>query len=158
LVRVIRPGGELKVMLYNRRAVWACNLWVKQALLRGRPWKSVAWVLWHHMESPGTKGYTRGELLRLFATLPLERVHIRTEMTSPDYLAASAFPPLNWFWRCLLRLAGTREGWRPEDYVQRVNDPDYRLKRANGPRDPVRPLLTGNPLGFFHCITARKTR
>ena len=48
LVRVIKPGGELKIMLYNRRCIYAVGQWFKHALLRGKPWKSLAWVLWHH--------------------------------------------------------------------------------------------------------------
>jgi SAM-dependent methyltransferase len=34
LVRVIRPGGELKVMLYNRHSIYILNRWVRFALLR----------------------------------------------------------------------------------------------------------------------------
>src|SRR5258706_4975316 len=29
LVRVVRPGGEVKVMLYNRHSIYAVNQWVK---------------------------------------------------------------------------------------------------------------------------------
>src|SRR5207245_9250204 len=45
LVRVIRPGGELKIMLYNRRSIYIVNNCVKRALLRGRPWGTMAWGL-----------------------------------------------------------------------------------------------------------------
>jgi ubiquinone/menaquinone biosynthesis C-methylase UbiE len=36
LVRVVKPGGEIKLMLYNRRSIYVFNRWVKYALLRGR--------------------------------------------------------------------------------------------------------------------------
>ena len=35
--RVVRPGGEIKVMLYNRRGLYALKMWVKRALLKGQP-------------------------------------------------------------------------------------------------------------------------
>jgi len=38
LVRVAKPGGEIKIMLYNRRCIYAMGQWVKYALLRGKPW------------------------------------------------------------------------------------------------------------------------
>jgi SAM-dependent methyltransferase len=37
LVRVVRPGGQLKLMLYNRRSLCSFHHWVKYALFRGRP-------------------------------------------------------------------------------------------------------------------------
>ena len=76
LVRVIRPGGELKMMLYNRHSIYIANQWIKHALLKGRPWKSLSWILFHHMESLGTKGYTRDELARWFGVFgPPEYSH-----------------------------------------------------------------------------------
>jgi SAM-dependent methyltransferase len=159
LVRVVRGGGEIKIMLYNRRSIFVFNRWIKHALLRGRPWKSLGWVLWNHMESIGTKGYTRKELIRMLAALPLERIQVHTECTSGDYLSSSAFPPLNWLYRGCLKMAGTRYAWKPEHYKSRVNDPDGTGQLADRPaaQHPLEEvLLTGNPLGFFHCITARK--
>src|SRR6185503_16501180 len=55
LVRVIKPGGEIKIMLYNRHSIYALGQWMKYALLKGRPLESPSWVMWHHMESVGTK-------------------------------------------------------------------------------------------------------
>jgi ubiquinone/menaquinone biosynthesis C-methylase UbiE len=157
LVRVVRPGGEIKMMLYNRRSIWACNLWVKKALMRGRPWKSIGWVLWNHNESVGTKGYTRKELKSMLLKLPLHSIEIRTEITAADYLSASAFPPLNWFYKICLRAAGYHQGWHPRHYASRVNATDQGSHAITAQRDPSHVLLTGNRLGFFHCIYARKS-
>lgn len=92
LVRVVRPGGEVKIMLYNRRSICALNAWVKHALLRGQPWKSVAWAVWNHVESIGTQSYTRAELTGMLRRLPLTGLRVHTEVTSADTLASSAFP------------------------------------------------------------------
>src|SRR5207237_2196386 len=104
LVRVIAPGGEIKIMLYNRHSIYVLNVWVKHALARGRPWKSLRCALWNHVESLGTKGYTRGELRQMLSRLPLREVRVRTEVPTGEYLCASAFKPLNWFYRGAIRL------------------------------------------------------
>jgi len=159
LVRVLRPGGDLKIMIYNRHSIWAINRWVKFALLRGRPWKSLNWVMWHHNESLGTKSYTRKELDRMLSALPLENIHIHTEITAGDYLASSAFRPLNLIYRMAIRLAGYHYGWQPSHYVARIDaeEPDRSTAPRYRQQDPKRPVFTGNQLGFFHCISATKT-
>ncbi len=64
--RVLAPGGEARIMLYSRRSWFAAGAWVRYALLRLRPWRSIADVLASHLESPGTKAYTQRELEQLF--------------------------------------------------------------------------------------------
>jgi ubiquinone/menaquinone biosynthesis C-methylase UbiE len=153
LVRVVRPGGELKVMLYNRRSVYVFNQWVKRALLRGQPWHGLHWVLANHVESPGTKGYTRAELRRLLKALPLEWVEVETVITGGDYLSSAAFWPLNRFYRLLIAMAGQKHGWQPEQYVERGATAQAQPTLG---RTPGEMLFTGNPFGFFHCICARR--
>jgi len=77
--RVLRPGGELIAMMYKRRSLYTFRLWVRHALLDGRPWTSFAEVLWNHMESVGTKGYTSSELRRLFGQF--QHLSLRTIMS-----------------------------------------------------------------------------
>ena len=156
LVRVIRPGGELKIMLYNRHSVYAVNQWIKHALLKGRPWKTPGWVLWHYMESVGTKAYTGKEILGMLSRLPLEDIRVHTEPTSADYLSASAFPPLKWCNRLALRLAGYRHDWGTIDYVARgVPTGGTPVPRKQPAKHP--PRQTGNRFGFYHCISAKKS-
>ncbi len=64
--RVLRPEGLFIGMMYGRHSVVAMKLWLKHGLLRGRPWRTLADVVRHHMESIGTKAYTPGELRALF--------------------------------------------------------------------------------------------
>ncbi|MBE0448990.1 MAG: class I SAM-dependent methyltransferase [Actinobacteria bacterium] len=65
--RVLKKEGVFIGMMYGRRSVLAFKLWLKHALLKGRPWRSFADVIWHHMESVGTKAYTVSELKELFS-------------------------------------------------------------------------------------------
>jgi ubiquinone/menaquinone biosynthesis C-methylase UbiE len=151
LVRVVKPGGDVKIMVYNKNCICAFKLWVKYALLRGRPWKSLYWAMWNHMESLGTKSYNRAELKRIFTALPLENIRIHTYVTSADYMAFSAFKPLNLLMRAILACAGNRQPWRRED---------YQFAAADGSTPKTKPRtgveFTGNPFGFFVCITATK--
>jgi ubiquinone/menaquinone biosynthesis C-methylase UbiE len=110
LVRVVRPGGEIKVMLYNRYSLCAYRSWVKHQLLKGHPFNGLRHTLWHHMESKGTKAYTKAEIRRMLAPLGLTDLRIETYGTRRDRNA----------------LLGSIVA------------------------------LTGDRLGFFHGITARK--
>lgn len=98
-VRVLAPGGRLCVMLYARHSWVAYGLWAKHALLKGRPQRSLADVLAHHMESEGTKGFTVRELRRM--SVGLEDVRIEKVQTAYD--RAWAGP--------LARATGDRLGW-----------------------------------------------
>jgi C-terminal processing protease CtpA/Prc len=45
-------------MIYHRRAIHTFNLWLKNALLKGKPWRSFKYVLYHYNESIASKAYT----------------------------------------------------------------------------------------------------
>jgi len=64
--RVLKPGGLFIGMMYGRQSVQALRLWLRHALLKGAPFRSFKDVLWHHMESIGTKAYTVPELRMMF--------------------------------------------------------------------------------------------
>jgi ubiquinone/menaquinone biosynthesis C-methylase UbiE len=113
LVRVVRPGGEIKIMLYNRHSLCAYRCWLKHALLKGQPWRSLRWALWNHIESIGTKGYTEGEIRRMLAPLGLTDLRCDTYMTSADRIARRALPfrLCNGLVGVLAALTGNRLGW-----------------------------------------------
>jgi len=99
-VRVLKPGGRLCLMLYARRSWVAFGLWARYALLRGRPWRTLADVVASHMESDGTRAYTRAELRDRFADL--DDLHIQHVGTPYDRrvagpLAAATGRRLGWF-------------------------------------------------------------
>jgi SAM-dependent methyltransferase/glycosyltransferase involved in cell wall biosynthesis len=82
IYRVLRPGGEARVMLYHRRSLVALQSYVRFGLLRGRPFRGLDDIMATQQESPGTKVYTRGQardLLRDF-----EHVEVRSILTPYD--------------------------------------------------------------------------
>jgi SAM-dependent methyltransferase len=98
-IRVLRPGGDACVMLYARHSWVVYGLWVRHALLAGRPWRSLRRVLAAHMESQGTKGFTKGEIGPLFAGLG----DLRIDKVRTSYDEQIAGP--------LARLTGNLLGW-----------------------------------------------
>jgi len=59
--RVLRPGGILRAMIYHRPSIVGLMLWARYGLAAGRPMRSLTDIYAHHLESPGTMGYTVGE-------------------------------------------------------------------------------------------------
>jgi ubiquinone/menaquinone biosynthesis C-methylase UbiE len=87
--RVLRPGGEFVGMFYHRPSLVSLRVWLKFALLAGKPWRSFADVLYHHVESIGTKAYTVGEIRRMFAAF--SRTTVTPILTAHDTRRLPAF-------------------------------------------------------------------
>jgi ubiquinone/menaquinone biosynthesis C-methylase UbiE len=81
--RVLKPGGEFIGMFYNRRSLAGIVAWLKFALLKGKPWRSISYVLYHYNESIGTKAYTNAELRNIFKDF--STVKITPFVTISDY-------------------------------------------------------------------------
>jgi ubiquinone/menaquinone biosynthesis C-methylase UbiE len=60
--RVLKPGGQARIMLYHHPSLTGLMLWLRFGLWRGR---SLRQSVYDHLESPGTKTYTQGEVLAL---------------------------------------------------------------------------------------------
>jgi len=103
--RVLKPGGMFVGMVYGRRSPHVFKVWVRQALLRGRPWRSAADVIWHHVESIGTKSYTVKEAHQLFGVFSGREIApaITPYDTShwPSWI--SRFFPSQWGWFITVR-------------------------------------------------------
>lgn len=123
--RVLKPGGRVCVMLYGRRSWVGIGLWLRYALGRGRPWRSLADVIADHMESPGTRAYTPAEMTRLFPAI--SSVEIHREVTPYDRrvggpLVKLLAPRLAWF-----LIAGGRKELK-------LNRPDPSLQQPRAGR------------------------
>ena len=75
-------------MIYQRRSLVGYMLWLRYALLRGRPFKSLDWVHHHYLESPGTKAHSPEEARQLFAGAVDIKVH--SVLTHGDLLEGQA--------------------------------------------------------------------
>jgi ubiquinone/menaquinone biosynthesis C-methylase UbiE len=99
-IRVLRPRGRICLMLYARHSWVAYALWLRHALLRGRPDRSLSYVVAHHLESEGTKAFTRAELRRMvegIAELSIEQVGTSYDGRVGGPLARLTGPHLGWF-------------------------------------------------------------
>lgn len=82
--RVLAPGAEVRMMLYGRHSWVAYGLWARYALAMGHPRRSLADVVANHMESPGTRAYTRRELQALFEGAGFDEVTVTGFCTPYD--------------------------------------------------------------------------
>jgi SAM-dependent methyltransferase len=82
--RVLRPGGALRVMIYHRPSIVGALLWARYGLAAGHPARGLREIYAHHLESPGTKGYTVPEARRL--TAPFTWCDIRCATSFADLL------------------------------------------------------------------------
>lgn len=86
--RVLRPAGQARVMIYHKHALVGYMLWIRYALLRGRPWTGLDEIYAKHLESPGTKAYTVAQARELFRDF--SQVTISTVLTHGDLLESDA--------------------------------------------------------------------
>jgi ubiquinone/menaquinone biosynthesis C-methylase UbiE len=86
--RVLRPGGSARVMVYHTHSMVGYMLWIRYALLVGRPGRTLAHIYAQHLESPGTKAYTADQARKLFARFA--KVEIETVLTHGDLLTSAA--------------------------------------------------------------------
>jgi ubiquinone/menaquinone biosynthesis C-methylase UbiE len=98
--RVLAPGGEVRAMLYGRHSWVAFALWARHAFLAGHPSRSLSAVVATHMESPGTRVYTPGELEMLFEGAGFDRVRVTGFPTPYDQRVAGPLARIvrrDWF-------------------------------------------------------------
>jgi len=86
--RVLKPGGEAKIMIYHTWSLVGYMLWIRYALLRLRPWLSLGQIYARYLESPGTKAYTEAEARALFGAF--SSVSIDIQLTHGDLLESEA--------------------------------------------------------------------
>lgn len=82
--RVLKPGGIAKIMIYHRYSMVGAMLWLRYALLAGRPWRRLSPIYAEHLESPGTKAYSVAEARQLFGAF--SQVQITTPLGHGDLL------------------------------------------------------------------------
>ncbi|MBD3182585.1 methyltransferase domain-containing protein [Candidatus Poribacteria bacterium] len=86
IIRVTRIGGTAKIMVYNKKSLNAFYQYIKYGLMRGRPFKSISWILYHYMESIGTKAFTINEMKRILTKYPVRIIDIAARVNYYDLL------------------------------------------------------------------------
>lgn len=86
LIRVTRPEGRIKVMVYNRRSPYVVYKYLRWGLFAGKPFKSIKSIMAEHQESPGTKAYTIKELRKILVDYPVTIISIDAPATYYDLL------------------------------------------------------------------------
>jgi len=86
--RVLKHGGTARIMIYHKWSMVGLMLWLRYALLAGKPWRSLDSIYSAHLESPGTKAYSIAEAKNLFEAYT--EVNIRTVLTHGDLLESKA--------------------------------------------------------------------
>ena len=124
-LRVLKPGGTAKIMIYHHPSITGVMLWLRYGI-SGR--KSLRQCVFDHLESPGTKTYTRDEARQLMDGF--RDVKLRVEFSPGDLLL--------------------------HEPSSRFQSPFYRLVWNFFPRFLVRRL--GRRWGLFLLITATKPR
>jgi len=105
IYRVLKPGGQVIAMVYNLRSLLVLQAWLFYGLLRAKPFSAARKLVANHVESPGTKAYTKDEATRLFGGF--ERVEIKWVVTSYDLrIGRRLFLP-NW----ARKVVPSRFGW-----------------------------------------------
>ncbi len=75
-------------MIYHKHSLVGYMLWLRYAMLAGKPWRSRSDIYGNHLESPGTKAYTLDEARTLFRKF--SDVRISTALTHGDLLESAA--------------------------------------------------------------------
>ena len=111
--RVLKPGGEARIMVYHHPSVTGLMLWLRYGIFR----KSLRNTVYQYLESPGTKTYTHADVQALmndFENLRLSQVFSPGDLllNQPSSRFQSYFYRLAWklFPRTLVRKFGRRWG------------------------------------------------
>jgi ubiquinone/menaquinone biosynthesis C-methylase UbiE len=86
IIRCTKIGGTIKFMVYNK---WSCNSlyqYLRYGLLKGKPFMSLAEVMFRHQESVGTKVYSIAEMKEIVSRYPVNLQRIGAKATAYDLL------------------------------------------------------------------------
>jgi SAM-dependent methyltransferase len=82
--RVLRPGGTARVMMYHKYSIVGDMLWLRYALLTGKPGRTLKNIYAQHLESHGTQAFTVDEARTMFAGF--RHVKVLSQLSFGDLL------------------------------------------------------------------------
>lgn len=86
--RVLKEGSEARIMIYHTKSIIGYMLWLRYALLKGKPLTSLRVIYSKYLESPGTKAYTVKEAKEMFGDF--SNVSVDIVLTHGDLLTSAA--------------------------------------------------------------------
>lgn len=86
--RVLKPGGQAKIMIYHKYSFVGYMLWLRYGLFRLNVMTSLEKIYSKYLESPGTKAYSVEEAKQLFRKFRF--LEIDTLLGHADLLTSSA--------------------------------------------------------------------
>lgn len=86
IARVLRPGGLARIMIYQDRSITGFMLWLRYALLRGRPGMSLKQICSEHLQGPGEKTYTPEEARAMAVRAGFSDCQISVQLCHGDLL------------------------------------------------------------------------
>ena len=98
--RVLKPGGEARLMLYHHPSLTGLMLWLRFGML---PRKTVRQTVYQHLESPGTQSFTQPEVRSMLSRF--EETSIQQVFSPGDLLLHKASARFSGpFYRALWKL------------------------------------------------------
>jgi ubiquinone/menaquinone biosynthesis C-methylase UbiE len=99
-LRVLKTGGQARIMVYHHPSLTGLMLWLRYGWLRG---KSLRQSVYDHLESPGTKTYSRSEAAALMGGF--RDVKMRLVFSPGDLLLHQPSARFqSWFYRMVWKL------------------------------------------------------
>jgi ubiquinone/menaquinone biosynthesis C-methylase UbiE len=86
--RVLKSGGEAKIMVYHRNSITGYMLWIRYGLMKLKPFMSLNKIYENYMESIGTKAFTVSQMRKMFHKF--SEINITTHLTHSDLLTSGA--------------------------------------------------------------------
>lgn len=117
IIRVAKPGAQIKIMVYNRHSLFAFYQYLIFGLFKGKPFQSLASILFKNQESSGTKAYTKKEIRKLLSSKPVSISAISTPVTNHDLL----YYHKNKLMRLLAYTAASLLGWQRVGWFLMIN-------------------------------------
>ncbi len=84
--RVLKPGGKFKIMVYSNFSATGLMLWLLHGLAKGKPFLSQEKIIFKYLESPGTKCYSKKELVKILEGFGLKKIILKKFASSGDLL------------------------------------------------------------------------
>ena len=88
ILRVLKPGGCARIMIYHKWSMVGFMLWLRYGFFSLKPLMTMVEIYSEHLESPGTKAYSVKEGYKLFSNFT--NVEISTVLTHGDLLTSGA--------------------------------------------------------------------